>query len=81
MDGVFPRNTVLEEIEKGDEDEEDATHVIVFLPLAKSTNLNLVYTAIERIAPSNWCMGVLGDLLPFLYSSYCIRNVQVRNCR
>ena len=67
IDGVFPRNTVLEDIEEGEEDEEDATHVVVFLLLAKSTNLDLVYTAIGRIASRTQCVLIGGWVLWGIY--------------
>ena len=66
VDGVFPRNTVLD-IEEGDEDEEDATHVVVFLLLAKSTNMDLMYTAIERIASRTQCVLIGGWVLWGIY--------------
>ena len=42
--------------EKKTEEEKTPAHVVVFLLLAKTTNLNLVYTAIERVVP-NQCNG------------------------
>ena len=66
IDGVFPHNTVLD-IEEGEEHEEDATHVVVFLLLAKSTNLDLVYTAIKRIASRTQCVLIGGWVLWGIY--------------
>ena len=43
-------------------EEKTPAHVVVFLLLAKTTNLNLVYTAIERVVPNQCNMRITGGV-------------------